>query len=209
MVPTADTRPGKIMTMRHAIAQYVHDGDTVSLEGFTHLIPTAAGHEIIRQGRRDLTVVLPKVLTPRSGDSPASKPRPCTPRSTRSWWSRRSSRTKSCDPIRTAPSFPRTRSTRSWNARAARILPSLRATTTATTPSTGHGRGSAPTRCAEPELAHGPIFARATISGAQARGERLPQPGLELFGRVAPGRRQQQVYVRAGDRPQRVAHRVG
>ena len=35
----------------------VHDGDTVALEGFTHLIPVAAGHEIIRQGRRDLTVV--------------------------------------------------------------------------------------------------------------------------------------------------------
>ncbi|WP_181767312.1 CoA transferase subunit A [Streptomyces albidus (ex Kaewkla and Franco 2022)] len=43
--------------MREAIAAHVRDGDTVSLEGFTHLIPTAAGHEIIRQGRRDLTVV--------------------------------------------------------------------------------------------------------------------------------------------------------
>src|ERR687889_2275916 len=40
-----------------AIAEHVHDGDTVALEGFTHLIPFAAGHEIIRQGRRDLTVV--------------------------------------------------------------------------------------------------------------------------------------------------------
>ncbi len=47
----------KTMTMREAIAAHVHDGDTVSLEGFTHLIPTAAGHEIIRQGRRDLTVI--------------------------------------------------------------------------------------------------------------------------------------------------------
>ncbi|MGH3314103.1 MAG: CoA transferase subunit A [Streptomyces sp.] len=45
------------MTMRDAIGAYVRDGDTVSLEGFTHLIPTAAGHEIIRQGRRDLTVI--------------------------------------------------------------------------------------------------------------------------------------------------------
>ncbi|WP_435877827.1 CoA transferase subunit A [Streptomyces kurssanovii] len=45
------------MTMKDAIASFVHDGDTVSLEGFTHLIPTAAGHEIIRQGRRNLTVV--------------------------------------------------------------------------------------------------------------------------------------------------------
>lgn len=45
------------MAMREAIATYVADGATVALEGFTHLIPTAAGHEIIRQGRRDLTVV--------------------------------------------------------------------------------------------------------------------------------------------------------
>ncbi|MGI5472041.1 CoA transferase subunit A [Streptomyces sp. CA-132043] len=45
------------MTMREAVSSFVHDGDTVSLEGFTHLIPTAAGHEIIRQGRRNLTVV--------------------------------------------------------------------------------------------------------------------------------------------------------
>ncbi|WP_435864910.1 CoA transferase subunit A [Streptomyces umbrinus] len=51
--PAAD----KTMTMREAIAFFIHDGDTVSIEGFTHLIPTAAGHEIIRQGRRDLTVV--------------------------------------------------------------------------------------------------------------------------------------------------------
>ena len=35
----------------------VHDGDTVALEGFTHLIPNAAGHELIRQGVRDLTLV--------------------------------------------------------------------------------------------------------------------------------------------------------
>ncbi|XMN05673.1 CoA transferase subunit A [Streptomyces griseobrunneus] len=47
----------KVMSMREAVAAFVHDGDTVSLEGFTHLIPTAAGHEIIRQGRRNLTVV--------------------------------------------------------------------------------------------------------------------------------------------------------
>ncbi len=40
-----------------AIAEYVRDGDSVALEGFTHLIPFAAGHEIIRQGRRDLTLV--------------------------------------------------------------------------------------------------------------------------------------------------------
>jgi glutaconate CoA-transferase subunit A len=35
----------------------VRDGDTVALEGFTHLIPHAAGHELVRQGRRDLTLV--------------------------------------------------------------------------------------------------------------------------------------------------------
>lgn len=40
-----------------AIAAHVHDGDTVALEGFTHLIPFAAGQEIIRQGRRGLTLV--------------------------------------------------------------------------------------------------------------------------------------------------------
>ncbi len=42
--------------MREAIGTHVHDGDTVVIEGFTHLICFAAGHEIIRQGRRDLTL---------------------------------------------------------------------------------------------------------------------------------------------------------
>jgi glutaconate CoA-transferase subunit A len=46
-----------IRTLAEAVAEYVHDGDTVALEGFTHLIPTHAGHEIIRQGRRDLILV--------------------------------------------------------------------------------------------------------------------------------------------------------
>jgi glutaconate CoA-transferase subunit A len=46
-----------IVPLADAIADVVHDGDTVALEGFTHLIPFAAGHEIIRQGRRDLTLV--------------------------------------------------------------------------------------------------------------------------------------------------------
>ena len=44
-------------SLADAVAAHVHDGDTVALEGFTHLIPHAAGHEIIRQGRRDLTLV--------------------------------------------------------------------------------------------------------------------------------------------------------
>jgi glutaconate CoA-transferase subunit A len=43
--------------LKEAIAANVHDGDVVALEGFTHLIPYAAGHEIIRQGRRDLTLI--------------------------------------------------------------------------------------------------------------------------------------------------------
>ncbi|MFC5996079.1 CoA transferase subunit A [Pseudonocardia hispaniensis] len=48
---------GEIVALRDAVAELVHDGDTVALEGFTHLIPFAAGHEIIRQRRRDLTLV--------------------------------------------------------------------------------------------------------------------------------------------------------
>ena len=47
----------EIVTLDEAVAELVHDGDTVALEGFTHLIPHAAGHELIRQGRRDLTLV--------------------------------------------------------------------------------------------------------------------------------------------------------
>ena len=46
-----------IMTLRDAVARHVNDGDTVALEGFTHLIPHAAGHEIIRQQKRELTLV--------------------------------------------------------------------------------------------------------------------------------------------------------
>ncbi|MBS1882048.1 MAG: hypothetical protein JSS97_03725 [Actinobacteria bacterium] len=46
-----------IVTLPEAVADLVHDGDTVALEGFTHLIPSAAGHEVIRQGRTDLNLV--------------------------------------------------------------------------------------------------------------------------------------------------------
>jgi glutaconate CoA-transferase subunit A len=46
----------KVASMRDAVAGLVRDGDTVAIEGFTHLISFAAGHEIIRQGRRDLTL---------------------------------------------------------------------------------------------------------------------------------------------------------
>jgi glutaconate CoA-transferase subunit A len=46
----------KIMTMKEAIGRFVKDGDLIVMEGFTHLIPFAAGHEIIRQHRKDLTI---------------------------------------------------------------------------------------------------------------------------------------------------------
>ena len=47
----------EVVDLREAVAHLVHDGDAVALEGFTHLIPTAAAHEIIRQGRKDLTLI--------------------------------------------------------------------------------------------------------------------------------------------------------
>jgi glutaconate CoA-transferase subunit A len=47
----------EILSLRDAVASLVHDGDTIACEGFTHLIPHAAGHELIRQGRGDLTLV--------------------------------------------------------------------------------------------------------------------------------------------------------
>jgi glutaconate CoA-transferase subunit A len=43
--------------LREAVAELIHDGDAVAMEGFTHLIPHAAGHEVIRQGRTDLTLL--------------------------------------------------------------------------------------------------------------------------------------------------------
>jgi glutaconate CoA-transferase subunit A len=46
----------KVATMQEAVRALVHDGDTVAIEGFTHLINFAAGHEIIRQRRRGLTL---------------------------------------------------------------------------------------------------------------------------------------------------------
>ena len=47
----------EIVSLADGVAAVVHDGDTVAMEGFTHLIPFAAGHEVIRQGRRELTLV--------------------------------------------------------------------------------------------------------------------------------------------------------
>jgi len=47
----------ELVTLAEGVAGLVRDGDVVALEGFTHLIPFAAGHEIIRQRRRELTLV--------------------------------------------------------------------------------------------------------------------------------------------------------
>ena len=47
----------ELVGLREAVAGLVNDGDSVALEGFTHLIPFAAAHEIMRQKRRDLTLV--------------------------------------------------------------------------------------------------------------------------------------------------------
>jgi len=47
----------EFLTLADAISSLVHPGDRVALEGFTHLIPFAAGHEIIRQDLRDLTLI--------------------------------------------------------------------------------------------------------------------------------------------------------
>src|SRR5215469_7582054 len=48
---------GERMSIAAAVAQLTRDGDTIAMEGFTHLIPFAAGHEVIRQGRRNLTLI--------------------------------------------------------------------------------------------------------------------------------------------------------
>ena len=47
----------RLMPLADAVAELVSDGDCVAMEGFTHLIPFAAAHEVIRQGRRDLVLV--------------------------------------------------------------------------------------------------------------------------------------------------------
>lgn len=47
----------EILSLHDAVKQFINDGDIVALEGFTHLIPSAAGHEIIRQGKKALTLV--------------------------------------------------------------------------------------------------------------------------------------------------------
>ena len=47
----------EFMTLKEAVGRYVRDGQVLALEGFTHLIPFEAGHEIIRQQKRDLTLI--------------------------------------------------------------------------------------------------------------------------------------------------------
>src|ERR1700759_1019789 len=47
----------ELTSLTEAVAALVHDGDSVALEGFTHLIPFAAGHEILRQRRRELELI--------------------------------------------------------------------------------------------------------------------------------------------------------
>jgi glutaconate CoA-transferase, subunit A len=47
----------QLMPLSEAVAQLIHDGDTVAMEGFTHLIPFAAGHEVIRQHKQRLTLI--------------------------------------------------------------------------------------------------------------------------------------------------------
>src|SRR6267378_3906768 len=56
-VPARDVGlASKVVSLEDAVARHVRDGDVVVIEGFTHLISFAAGHEIIRQRRRDLTL---------------------------------------------------------------------------------------------------------------------------------------------------------
>ncbi|MGH7609400.1 MAG: CoA transferase subunit A [Candidatus Dormibacteria bacterium] len=47
----------ELISLREGVAELIHDGDSLAMEGFTHLIPFAAGHEVIRQRRRDLTLI--------------------------------------------------------------------------------------------------------------------------------------------------------
>jgi glutaconate CoA-transferase subunit A len=47
----------EIVSLAEAVERAIHDGDVIAMEGFTHLIPFAAGHEVIRQRRRDLTLI--------------------------------------------------------------------------------------------------------------------------------------------------------
>jgi glutaconate CoA-transferase subunit A len=54
----------RFLTLPAAVREFIHDGDAVAFEGFSHLVPYAAGHEVIRQGKRDLTLfrMVPDIL---------------------------------------------------------------------------------------------------------------------------------------------------
>ena len=54
---TLRTAMASIVSLSEAVEELVQDGDAVALEGFTHLIPFAAGHELLRQGRRELELI--------------------------------------------------------------------------------------------------------------------------------------------------------
>ncbi len=75
----------EIVSLAEAVERAVHDGDAVAMEGFTHLIPFAAGHEVIRQRRRDLTLIrmTPDLIYDQLAATPASAR--CTGSATR--WS--------------------------------------------------------------------------------------------------------------------------
>src|SRR5260221_10224962 len=47
----------RFLSLAEAVEETIRDGDSVAMEGFTHLIPSAAGHEIIRQRKRNLTLI--------------------------------------------------------------------------------------------------------------------------------------------------------
>src|SRR5260370_1076381 len=66
----------RITSLAEAVSEVVHDGDTVSFEGFTHLIPFAAGHEVIRQRRRGRGAARGTGLEPRFGSAPRAARRP-------------------------------------------------------------------------------------------------------------------------------------
>src|SRR3954469_10565525 len=56
-VRLANSSVADVLPLGEAVTALVHDGDAVAMEGFTHLIPFAAGHEVLRQGRRDLELI--------------------------------------------------------------------------------------------------------------------------------------------------------
>ena len=50
-------RAARFLSLADAVAEHVRDGDQLALEGFTHLVPFAAAHEIMSQGRQELALV--------------------------------------------------------------------------------------------------------------------------------------------------------